>query len=1106
MTQPPIASYTFLPFARQGLGGRVQEADQAAVPGIRASIPLTLTINADLLDGTSTSQPVPRTIQLYGPGDIIGTDGAAIVRTEPRPGVTNFETNYLPFIEFYDEDFPWRYTPSATFAADRRLRPWLTLLVVTDDEFVDRGMPSGGRLPVIEVPDTAVFPAFDTLWAWAHVHVNTALGGNPADHQSNAIRLGDVVAANRDQAYSRLLSPRILRPNTGYHAFVVPSFESGRLAGLQKDPNGAAFPTQGAWVAGRADAEPNLHPIYHRWSFRTGAVGDFEYLVRLLVPQTVDPQVGHRPIDVLEPGANLPPIPELGGILRLGGALRAPLLTLSDDDLAEYEKFENWATPGPHPFQTGMAGLVNLVREYTEQEPADANTASGIPAIATDRDPLIVPPLYGRWHAQISRLDPARADPDLRHWVDELNLDPRHRVAAGLGTGVVQKNQESYMESAWQQVGKVLEANSRIRFGQMALQASLVLHRRRLGKLATAPDDRLLTVTAPVHRRLLADGKAIGFTMRQSIVPPTLVGTTMRKAVRPRARVTKLGGFTASQPPNELVERVNAGEVSAAPPKTVPPNLPTGSAIADALDGSGGSSLPGWLRNLVQRVSSWPVWLFLIALVAAAACLTIPAVGWVLAIIVLIAAVALFFWLRLQLAKPLQAGPGSVVDDETRTPDAVDELPSSSAFDIPPPTSGSLPPPGPAPATDSKTAHRFKEALRNAYAVDVTERSIPVIKRSPLDLTAIKAATFAGLDPVTTVPRHVRAGIEIPNRIADLLVEDFGEVMVYPEIDDPMYSPLTDLSSEYFLPNIQLLPMNSITLLETNQKFIEAYLVGLNHEFARELLWREYPTDQRGSYFRQFWDVNSFLTTPGADPSALRERLFDIPKLHRWSTDTGLGDHDNREAQGDKEDELVLAIRGELLKKYPTAVVYAHRAVWQRHNGAIDKSKPRTLADLPTGVPPTTLVKTPLYEAKVAPDIYFFGFDLTAEDAAGGQIIDGEEDPGWFFVIKERPGEPRFGLDVPHAGAAATSVATWNELSWTDVVDSYDSAKQLPVGQHTVTVQATGIDPIQHDQHEDDVPYRWRADTDASELAYILYQLPVLMAVHAAEMLEKGGD
>ncbi len=40
------------------------------------------------------------------------------------------------------------------------------------------------------------------------------------------------------------------------------------------------------------------------------------------------------------------------------------------------------------------------------------------------------------------------------------------------------------------------------------------------------------------------------------------------------------------------------------------------------------------------------------------------------------------------------------------------------------------------------------------------------------------------------------------------------------------------------------------TLLRTNNRFIEAYLVGLNHEMGRELLWREYPTDQRGTYFR----------------------------------------------------------------------------------------------------------------------------------------------------------------------------------------------------------------------------------------------------------------
>ena len=39
-----------------------------------------------------------------------------------------------------------------------------------------------------------------------------------------------------DTACSRILCPRKLEPKTGYHAFLVPAFESGRLAGLGLDP------------------------------------------------------------------------------------------------------------------------------------------------------------------------------------------------------------------------------------------------------------------------------------------------------------------------------------------------------------------------------------------------------------------------------------------------------------------------------------------------------------------------------------------------------------------------------------------------------------------------------------------------------------------------------------------------------------------------------------------------------------------------------------------------------------------------------------------------------------------------------------------------------
>ena len=67
-------------------------------------------------------------------------------------------------------------------------------------------------------------------------------------------------------------------------------------------------------------------------------------------------------------------------------------------------------------------------------------------------------------------------------------------------------------------------------------------------------------------------------------------------------------------------------------------------------------------------------------------------------------------------------------------------------------------------------------------------------------------------------------------------------------------------------------------------------MVGLNHEFARELLWREYPTDQRGSYFRQFWDVRGVFDVEGLDAEALKEKLHDIPELHRWPPTSTLGD------------------------------------------------------------------------------------------------------------------------------------------------------------------------------------------------------------------------
>jgi len=93
------------------------------------------------------SDPLPaRSVQLYGPGDIIGVDSKAIIRNEPRNWITNFEPNYIPFIEFYDEDFPWRYTPAKPSPDGRGKRPWLALVVLEESEFDDKSTDVLGRL------------------------------------------------------------------------------------------------------------------------------------------------------------------------------------------------------------------------------------------------------------------------------------------------------------------------------------------------------------------------------------------------------------------------------------------------------------------------------------------------------------------------------------------------------------------------------------------------------------------------------------------------------------------------------------------------------------------------------------------------------------------------------------------------------------------------------------------------------------------------------------------------------------------------------------------------------------------------------------------------
>jgi hypothetical protein len=1079
----PIGSYTFLPWLRNGLANKITAPDGSGGAALRASVRVDLDLSASALAGGTLTRPVGRNVDLYGPGDVVGIDPRAIVRTEPRNWITNFEPNYLAAIEFYDEDFPWRYTPAApSTEAPSRLRPWIALIVLTEDEFADSTVP-GRPLPSIAVKDPSALPAADELWAWAHVHVNRSLvpdGVLVSDGMGGVLpRFAAVLAESPDLAYSRLVCPRKLAENDAYHAFVVPVFESGRLAGLKLDPAATPSATHSAWADYTGREEGANLPYYHRWFFRTGGVGDFEFLVRKLRPRPVDPRVGAREIDVLDPGANLPPITDNDppGVLPLGGALRVPAEALTPEAEAERERRDHWDDPYPHPFQRALAALVDLADDY----------AAGS---TDDPDPLIVPPLYGQWHALTQRLLLERnrtpVDPN-DNWVHELNLDPRHRVSAGFGTRVIQDGQEEYMNAAWSQVGDVLEANARIRAAQLGREVGAVWHAEQFVPLVAGAPAQAALLTAPVHARVMTGEVTAAYEVAASTMPAAPLSSATRRLLRPGGRVVRRLEVNGASPAARLAQRVARDEVTAAAPKHVPRGVVTVDDAASAADPRG---IPRSLAALLRRAP----WLRFAPLVLGVLLLVVflligGTAALIIGIALAVAGVAAWLYLQRFVAALERDDP---LFESGQTVQGVADLPTSPDFTISRPGDTVTPTTG---DTDSVEATRFKGALTDAAVLrDFSERAAFEPARPALDIAALASNMVVALDPDVTVARRVLQGITLPERFVELVAEHFQEAMAYPVIDVPMYRPLVDISSELFLPNLNLIEPDSITLLETNQRFIEAYMVGINHEFARELLWREYPTDQRGSPFRQFWDVSSFLADT-SDPE-VRERLRDIPPLDRWLKASDLGDHDNRQASGEQREELVLTIRGELLKKYPNAVIYAHRAAWQTNpDGSIDKSQERVLVDLADPAAPTPAeARTPLYEARVDPDIAFFGFDLTAEEAKG-ETPEAPDDPGWFFVIKERPGEPRFGFDIDRSGA----LEVWNDLAWPDVLPTGDL---VGVGAATPTFTlATPTEPEKTTQHADDVQVSWGPAMTAADAAYVMYQAPVLVAVHADEML-----
>ncbi len=109
-------------------------------------------------------------------------------------------------------------------------------------------------------------------------------------------------------------------------------------------------------------------------------------------------------------------------------------------------------------------------------------------------------------------------------------------------------------------------------------------------------------------------------------------------------------------------------------------------------------------------------------------------------------------------------------------------------------------------------------------------------------------------------------------------------------------------------------------------------------------------------------------------------------------------------------------------------------------------------------------------------------FDLTIEQARGTELTPPFTDNlGWFFIIQEVPGEPRFGMDIEFD--MGSDGFSWDDLAWTN----FPSGTQFIKGSVTP-------DRI--------FPENQRWGTHSANMAYILFQKPSMVAVHSKEMLE----
>ncbi len=1086
--------YRFMPWARRGLARSHQNPDDGQNNlALRPKVNIGLTLQAKQDDKDAAEVLGQIDLTLYGPGDVIGIDPRLIVRTDPKPNITNFEPNYLAVIDFDPPDFPWLLTP-AKANNQHNLRPWLVLIVL--DRSTVKASPrvkSGQPLPSISLSNQQVaseLPDLAESWLWAHAQaVSTA---------SDATNLAKELEQKPALNISRLVCPRRLQAGKDYFACVVPAFEAGRLRGLGQPIPPGMTNLAPAWSQGQAIELP----VYYHWEFSTGPVGDIETLARRL--QT--PQQYQNDTDLL---AQLRHIGEQQVAVDADHLLFAG--TTPDSTVFEGAMVSLDFEPEPvsnHPlFAKSLEDMLNSGQEL-------AHTGTEKTALV----PTLSPPIYGEHPAKRHTVDQSRVN---NHWLDQLNLQPRYRLAAGWGAEVVRLNQDEFMQAAWTQVGEVLAAERALSLSRLSHDVLKRIEKRHLDKL---PEHRLLAVLGAARGRIkLAPNQSLYGRIDAATLPAELFDGAMRRLTSTQRATFKMAQFrerdlATNQISNvkQMANLVNTFANAAQNLRSIDPNrfvpdgimgsrsfdhIPLPNDPAALIDLQPYTGLPGSMT--VAEIRQIVVANKTALEQAAKSKASLPKMAdiWTKGLLtdthqlriqeLQLASGQLLQGDLQQLiqqasprgsdgvllsvqenglvsAQPLKIDGrnGNLKALETttnlRTTDTSGRLGSvprpalrlfgNSAVirSLPANTLGGAEPvtislrkPGrfgatqAAPTTlpsitlppaikERAVLERYSAAFKDYQQLWVSPQDQAKVAILPLNF-AISQSTIQvrnRIDPAQTVPARLasmlsladhavawsrdtglshdfvssRHDLALSERLRYIIPRTFDRIMAYPHLSFPLSRKLEKIAPEVFLPGVGALPDDFIMAVKTNPRFVEALMLGANHEMGRELLWQGFPTDQRGTPFQHFWQR--------------LDQKVDINEIHRWDAKP-LG------KQPGSAPMLVLLIRGQLLARFPTLTIYAYpkKDGQSRPGGSI----PPVAAGVkdPSEMNPN-LIEMPVMKGRLGKDISYIGFN-----------IDPDLMQNFFFILEEQMTEPRFGFDEPDNDGQ--NGPSWLDVDWSEV-------------------------------------------------------------------------